>query len=180
MPARVDLATGDISCRADPIHIFRCAGGFGCFRGMVLVAAVLRSRGVSSLVPSQTCAYVPARCWRLREGPAAPPRAASPLPARNCARLSTLLHPPAHPRSITFDKENVRDLSTPTSVTTKQGEDVAVSGEGSTQQRLQRGWGIPPRGRHQAALQAVHAALCEMRLGHKRWWAARPPCDRLV
>lgn len=31
-----------------------------------------------------------------------------------------------HKFRITFDKENVRDLSTPTSVTTKQGEDVAI------------------------------------------------------
>jgi hypothetical protein len=29
-------------------------------------------------------------------------------------------------RRITFDKENVRDLSTPTTVTTRQGEDVAI------------------------------------------------------
>jgi hypothetical protein len=50
VPERIDLATGEIACRPDPIHIFR----------------------------------------------------------------------------ITFDKENVRDLSTPTSVTTKQGEDVAI------------------------------------------------------
>jgi hypothetical protein len=27
---------------------------------------------------------------------------------------------------VTFDKENVRDLSTPTSVTTRHGEDVAI------------------------------------------------------
>ncbi|KAL4430829.1 hypothetical protein ABPG75_006085 [Micractinium tetrahymenae] len=50
VPQRIDLQTGDISCRPDPIHIFR----------------------------------------------------------------------------VTFDKENVRDLSTPTTVTTRQGEDVAI------------------------------------------------------
>ncbi|KAL4420036.1 hypothetical protein ABPG77_001286 [Micractinium sp. CCAP 211/92] len=50
LPQRVDLKTGEIQCRQDPIHIFR----------------------------------------------------------------------------VTFDKENVRDLSTPTTVTTRQGEDVAI------------------------------------------------------
>ncbi|PSC68866.1 adenylate kinase [Micractinium conductrix] len=50
VPQQVDLQTGDITCRPDPIHIFR----------------------------------------------------------------------------VTFDKENVRDLSTPISVTTKQGEDIAI------------------------------------------------------
>lgn len=50
VPQRIDLQSGEITCRADPIHIFR----------------------------------------------------------------------------VTFDKENVRDLSTPTTVTTRQGEDVAI------------------------------------------------------
>ena len=56
-------------------------------------------------------ASLPAQALRTPRSPARPP-----------THLPT--HPPAH--RITFDKENVRDLSTPTTVSTRQGEDVAI------------------------------------------------------
>jgi hypothetical protein len=41
VPLRVDLKTGEIINRADPIHVFRCVGVGGCLRAYACVIVLL-------------------------------------------------------------------------------------------------------------------------------------------
>lgn len=97
--------------------------------------------------------------------------------AHSVAPLPHVLHPPTkHSKSysshlccpvlsvpcrITFEKENVRDLSTPSTVTTKQGEDIAI-GTTFVPTHMQVCWGCfcGQRGRRESGKHA-RAHVCE-------------------
>lgn len=52
MPLRVDLTTGEIINRADPIHVFRCGGAGGCVRGCMCVFAKVHRRLLACVLRS--------------------------------------------------------------------------------------------------------------------------------